>query len=164
MKSWIEEFNSDECLKGNESILLIIDDEIVLDFVHGMLNCLGYFVISFTNGIDAVESYRFIWKEVDLVVVDLAIPSCKGVETVDTLYTINPNGNVLLASGVIPEGKASEFTYIKRVFDRNIKCGKKDIQFIEKPYRLHELSEKISEMVLLGSHKIGQTEPICYRN
>ncbi len=164
MKPSIETFSIYEQTKSNGIILLIIDDEIILDFVHEMLNSLGYLVISFINSRDAFECYNNIWKEVDLVFVDLVTQSSKGIETIDALYSINPNENILLASGVIPEDNNHIYTYIQRVFDARIENHKKDIQFIEKPYRMSVLSDKINEMTRLKLHGAQQKKAIYLRS
>lgn len=159
---WAKSLYRGNCIKNAGNILLVIDEEVMLDFVHGMLNSLGYYAISYVNSADAVEAYRFTWNEIDLVVVDLAIPSTKGVETVDALYQINPDANILVASGVVPEENTREIALIRRIFDRRFKKGKNGLAFIEKPYRMSELSRKINRLAPAGLHGLRQELPISY--
>ena len=162
MKSLPESTVTGAVTRNTGSVLLVIDDEVMCDFVHGMCNSLGYFVVSFVNGPDAVESYRYIWNEIDLVVVDLAMPATKGVETVAALHRVNPEGNILLASGLIAEENARDWTFVKDVFLKRIKNGKNSISFIEKPYPMHELSRKIHTLAPVGFPGLKQTRSVGY--
>jgi DNA-binding NtrC family response regulator len=72
---------------------------------------------------------------IDIVILDMIMPSMSGGDTFDELKTIDPNVRVLLCSGYSLSGQATE------ILDRG--CG----GFIQKPFKLKELSLKIREVL-----------------
>ncbi len=62
-------------------------------------------------------------------------PGMSGGETFDRLKQINPNVRVLLSSGYSLEGQAQDIL--------NRGC----LGFIQKPYKIEELAEKIRDIV-----------------
>ena len=103
-----------------------------------MLESLGYTVSACSNGEEAVEFYRHSWKKVDLVIVDMIMPTMDGEQTFAVMRTINPEAVVLITSGYSLDGKAQNM----------ITRGAKG--FIQKPYRMGELSAKIVEVLKKG--------------
>jgi two-component system cell cycle sensor histidine kinase/response regulator CckA len=117
--------------KGNETILLVDDDEMILDVGRTMLENLGYTVIAVNGGKAAISEYRNQQQRIDLVVLDMIMPDMDGGKACDQLKTINPGVKVLLSSGYSIDGQASE------ILDRG--CN----GFIQKPFDLQALSEKV---------------------
>ena len=74
-------------------------------------------------------------KEIDVIILDMIMPGISGGRTFDLLREINPDVGVILASGYSAEGEA------KKIIDRG--CW----GFIQKPFKLEELSSKIREVL-----------------
>ena len=72
--------------------------------------------------------------KIDLIILDLIMPGISGSDTFDRLREINPNAKVLLSSGYSLTGKA------QAIMDRG--CN----GFLQKPFKLEELSSKVREM------------------
>ncbi|MBE9571791.1 MAG: response regulator, partial [Proteobacteria bacterium] len=122
-------------IRGTETILLVDDEDIIVDIGKKNLEKLGYKVITARNGKEAVELYKKNQGNIDIVVLDMIMPEMGGGETYDKLVEINPGVKVILASGYSIEGQASEI--LKRGCDG----------FIQKPFRMKQLSRKINEVL-----------------
>ncbi len=97
-----------------------------------MLENLGYSVILAQDGKEAIEIYTSKKDKIDLVLLDMIMPNMAGKETFIELLKINPDIKVLLSSGFSKDEKANEI----------IKMGV--IGFIQKPFRMEELSVAIN--------------------
>lgn len=125
----------DELLGGDETILLVDDEDIVTDVTSEMLRHLGYTVLSANNGKDAIDIYEKEQANVDLVILDMILPGMTGSKIYDSLKQINSQVKVLLSSGYSESGEASGLLAKT--------CG----GFIQKPFKMAELSQKIREVV-----------------
>ena len=125
----------DKVLHGRGTILFVDDEETVLAVGSQMLEAMGYNVLSAGNGEEAVEIYRKNEGNIDLVLLDMVMPKMGGSTTYDRLKEINPDIKVILVSGFSFNDEASEI--LKRG------CN----GFIQKPYNMRELSNKIQEIL-----------------
>ena len=117
--------------KAEETVLLIDDDEMVAEVGKQMLKCFGYEVVSANSGNGALEVYRENQDRIDMVILDMILPDMGGGDTYDRLKEINPGIKVLLASGYDKDYQGSG------IMERG--CD----DFIQKPFNLNELLEKI---------------------
>ncbi len=124
-----------EIRKGQGTILLIDDEEVILDVGAEMLKRLGYDVITAAGGRAGIETYRGNRDSIDLVVLDMIMPDLGGRETFDGLKEIRPDVNVLLSSGYSLNGQAKE------IMDKGCRG------FIQKPFSLGDLADKIMEIL-----------------
>ena len=129
--------SSNRLIKGSGTILIVDDEELVLNASAKMLKKLGYSVVEAASGRKAIESYKENKDQVDLVILDMIMPEISGSEAYDKMKEINPEVKVLLSSGYSIEGQASEIL--------NRGCN----GFIQKPFSLKNLSEKISEIIAI---------------
>jgi PAS domain S-box-containing protein len=125
----------EEILKGTEAILLIDDEKNILEVGEKILRALGYTAYLAESGEKAIDLYRLNKDKIDLIILDMIMPQKGGGETFDALKAINPEIKVLLSSGYSINGQATEI--IKRG------CS----GFIQKPFTLRELSQKIREIL-----------------
>ncbi len=84
---------------GNETILIVEDNDGVRHFTAGGLKRLGYQVISVENGIKAVSLIEKQGKTVSLVFTDMIMPEMGGMELAETLRTRFPEIPVLFSTG-----------------------------------------------------------------
>lgn len=118
---------------GQETVLLVDDEAIIIDVGQKMLERLGYRVLIARSGDEALEVYGKQGKEIALVILDMIMPGMGGGETYDRMKAIDGGVRVLLSSGYSIEGQAKE------IMDRGCKG------FIQKPFSLYGLSMKIRE-------------------
>ena len=123
-------------IKDDKKAILLVDDEdIIIDVGKQMLKKLGYAVLSSKNGQEGLEIYRKKKDNIAMVLLDMVMPDMGGGETYDKLRAINPKIKVLLSSGFSVDGQATEIL--------NRGCN----GFIQKPFNLQELSQKIREII-----------------
>jgi two-component system cell cycle sensor histidine kinase/response regulator CckA len=120
---------------GNETILLVDDEEMILSVATELLETLGYRVIAAKGGLAALSTYAEKAKEIDLVLLDLIMPDQSGKETFTQLKAMDPQVRVLLSSGYSLDGEAAAI----------MQQGCKG--FIQKPFALEQLSNKIREVL-----------------
>ena len=121
--------------RGTGTVLLIDDEEMIIKVGEELLRELGYKVIAARSGEEAIKLYRKNADKIDLVVMDMIMPGMGGGETFDRLKAINPRIKVLLSSGYSINGQAS------KILERG--CD----GFIQKPFNLNQLSEKIQAII-----------------
>ena len=121
--------------KGTGTVLLVDDEEVILEVDKDLLEALGYRVIIARDGKEAIEVYRKDQEDIDFVLLDMVMPIMGGGEAYDRMKKIDPNIKVLLSSGYSIDGQATE------ILERG--CN----GFIQKPFRMNDLSEKIWEIL-----------------
>ena len=117
------------------TILVIDDEKIIGETTTLLLNHLGYKTILTNNGLSGLNIFSEKKNEIELIILDMIMPDVSGGETFDKLREINPNIKVILSSGYSIEDGATEII--------NRGCN----GFIQKPYRMGELSTKIKEIL-----------------
>jgi CheY-like chemotaxis protein len=104
-------------LANNETILLVEDEEVTRDFLTLLLKRVGYSVIVAHSGHEAVALYMARQREISLIIMDVVIPTCNGVEAANLIRDKYPLAKVLFISGYdleclnIPPGK---FPFFKK--------------------------------------------------
>ncbi len=83
----------------NEGILVVDDEPTILDLARIALRRFGYRVLTATNGAEAVETYTRQRDEIDLVLMDIAMPVMDGHAAILALRTINPEVLIVASSG-----------------------------------------------------------------
>ena len=76
-------------VKGNETVLLVDDEKMVLEIGSLMLQKLGYSVLIASNGHKAIKILKK--NKVAFVILDLRMPDMNGVEIYPLLKNIQPN-------------------------------------------------------------------------
>ena len=100
-----------------------------------MLHKLGYSVLQARYGYEALEIFKKNKNKISLVILDMRMPGMNGCEVYDRLKKIQPQVKIILVSGYIEQYVLDEFS------QRNFNG------YIEKPFKLKELSEKIEEVL-----------------
>jgi signal transduction histidine kinase len=118
---------SREVPRGNETILVVEDEEMLRDLVKNVLMSKGYSVITANDGVEAVELYMLHRRKISLVVADVGLPRLSGSEVYLKLKRINPHIKVILASGFLEPGFTAEI----------LKSGVREV--IRKPYQPDDL-------------------------
>ncbi len=120
---------------GSGIVLLVDDEEIIIQAGAEILKALGYEALVARGGRSAVELYEKHHEQIDLVILDMVMPDMNGGKVYELLRSINPDVRVLLSSGYSSDGKASAI--MKQGCDG----------FIQKPFTLEHLSQKIKEIL-----------------
>ncbi|HEY9598944.1 MAG TPA: response regulator, partial [Cyanophyceae cyanobacterium] len=128
---------------GNGELILIVDDEAAIrEITKTSLEAYNYKALTANDGIEAVALYVEHQDEIDLVLMDMMMPSMDGPTTIRTLQKINPQVKIVAVSGVAPSDKLAKVSGI----------GVKT--FISKPYTVKELLQTL-QMVLYPYREIN---------
>ncbi len=130
-----EEPVSEKILKGSERILLVDDEDLIIEVAGDMLETLGYTIFTAGNGEEAIRVYQDNKEEIDIVILDMIMPGMNGEKVFDRLKDINPKIKVLLSSGYSINGQAVHI------------LEKGCMGFIQKPFDLRALSQKVREVL-----------------
>jgi PAS domain S-box-containing protein len=122
-------------LRGTEAILIVDDEQMNLKVSKEILESLGYTVYTASSGNEALALYNGKTGAIDLVILDVIMPVMSCGETYGRMKEINPDVRVILCSGYSIDGDA------RKIMDRG--CN----GFIQKPFNLPNLSQKIREVL-----------------
>jgi len=123
-------------LTGNPlaTVLLVDDDPLLRGLGRELLEHLGYLVQVAAGGAEALELYRRTPK-IDLVILDYWLPGQDGGEVLGELKALNPEVQVLVASGFF---SPQEVERLKAAGARGL---------IHKPFRLAALESRIKQVL-----------------
>ncbi len=121
--------------QGTIHILLVDDEDSICKAVPKILQKIGYRTTSFRSGLEALDYYRKSFRTVDLVILDMVMPEISGKDVFIAMKKINPHIVALLSSGYSINGEA------QGILEEGVNG------FIQKPYRIEELSQKIAEIL-----------------
>lgn len=120
---------------GNETILIVDDQETIWDFLIEALQNLGYSVVLAENGLDAVEIYKSNPDQIDLVLLDMIMPKMGGHNTFYEIRAIDPDARIILSSGYVSEEEVQDI----------LEQGAKG--FLPKPHRIKTLAEELRKVL-----------------
>jgi PAS domain S-box-containing protein len=120
---------------GEETVLLVDDEEIIRDLGADILEDRGYRVLLAADGREAIKIYKSRGEEISLVILDVVMPGIGGKETFEKLKALNPQIKVLLSSGYSAKGEVGEI----------LKGGASG--FVQKPYGEEELASRVRELL-----------------
>ena len=121
--------------KGNEKVLFVDDEEVLVSLVRRMLEHLGYDVTTRTNSMEALDLFRSQHDRFDLVMTDLTMPYMTGDVLVQELLKIRPDIPVVLCTGF--SEKISE----ERAREIGVRA------FVLKPIVLKDFSKTIRKVI-----------------
>jgi signal transduction histidine kinase/CheY-like chemotaxis protein len=86
-------------LPGNEWLLLVDDDPILVELGGEILKKMGYHVVARTNSIEALEVFNTEPNRFDLVISDQTMPNLTGVQLAKEIKKIRTDIPIILFSG-----------------------------------------------------------------
>jgi PAS domain S-box-containing protein len=134
-ETFVPSTTTTELKKGNETILLVEDEDIVRKLAKNLLNHLGYNVLSANSGKNALKMEEEHSGSIDLLLTDVVMPNMNGRQLATLMTEKRPQIKVLFASGYTQDVIAHH-----GVLDEGI-------QFVAKPYALTTLSSRIREIL-----------------
>ncbi len=86
---------------GNNQLILVVDDEAsVRDITCTILETYNYRVLTASDGIEAIATYAERKSEINIIMLDLMMPTLDSVTTVRTLHKLNPQVRIMAMSGL----------------------------------------------------------------
>ena len=133
------EFPVVERSSGNQTILVVDDEEIVRKAARNSLESWGYRVLLAENGQIAVDLFTEARDRISLVLLDMTMPVMNGEEKLLHLQRIEPGVKVILTSGYDESEAMVRFQ------------GAGLAGFIQKPYTASRLVERVNRIFESGS-------------
>lgn len=84
---------------GNERIMFVDDEEILVDMTGHLLKRLGYQVTLCTDSVDAFKRFQRAPDSFDLVITDMTMPEMTGKELATRLLASRPELPIILCTG-----------------------------------------------------------------
>jgi PAS domain S-box-containing protein len=125
----------DELLRGQETILLVEDQDEVRDMARDILEMSGYSVLEARNGAEAVRLCEQHAGPIEVLVTDVVMPQMSGRQLADRLVSGRPDLKVLYMSGYTDEAIAPH-----GILDPGV-------AFLPKPFSPDALSQKVREVL-----------------
>ena len=120
---------------GQDTILLVEDEETVRSFAARALRMRGYNVLEAGGGEEALEIVKSEAHTIHLIITDVVMPSMDGPTMVRHVKQLKPDLRVIFMSG-----------YAEEAFRRNDQSSE-DIHFLPKPFGLKQLAAKVKEVL-----------------
>ena len=131
-ESGVEETNKPG---GNETVLLVEDEDAVRHMAQEILQSNGYCVLDASNGNEAVRVSAEHKGTIDLMVTDVVMPQLGGRELAEKLFVTRPEMRVLYMSGYTDDA----------IVHHGVVDGR--ASFLEKPFTSDALARKIREVL-----------------
>ena len=123
-----------EMPKGEGTILIIEDEEMVMNVIRAVLERLGYRILEAKTGREAVEIAKTFDGDIDLALLDIKLPDIRGDKVYPLIMEARPNLKVIVCSGY-------SIDTARGILD----AGAQD--FIQKPFNVKELSQKLRKIL-----------------
>jgi two-component system cell cycle sensor histidine kinase/response regulator CckA len=126
---------------GSETILVVEDNAEILSISQFILEEQGYRVLTASSPTQAQQLAKNFSVDIDLLITDVIMPEMNGWDLSEKIKLIFPKIKVLFMSG-----------YTADVIARH-GVLKKGIHFIQKPFALNELANKVREVLGFSKKK-----------
>jgi two-component system cell cycle sensor histidine kinase/response regulator CckA len=120
---------------GQDTVLLVEDEEAVRSFAARALRMRGYNVLEASGGEEALEIVKSEGDKIDLVITDVVMPNMDGPTMVKHIKELKPELRVIFMSG-----------YAEEAFRRSDQTSE-NIHFLPKPFGLKQLAAKVKEVL-----------------
>ncbi|MBM4331867.1 MAG: response regulator [Deltaproteobacteria bacterium] len=120
---------------GNETILVVEDEEIVRNLAVQIFKRQGYNVLEAANGDEALLACKKHKEPIHLVLADVVMPKMSGKELANRLRSLRPKVKILFMSGytdnvIVPHGILDE-----------------GVNYIPKPFTMERLARRVREVL-----------------
>lgn len=126
---------SSEFPGGNESLLIVDDEESLRALLGTALTRKGYTTTTASSGVDAIELISDVGRHFDAVLLDLNMPGASGIEVLKVIRICRPRLKVVIVSGHITPAARAEFEQLGQRY------------FVQKPYKLDELARQLRSLL-----------------
>lgn len=119
---------------GERELILIVDDEEFITLLASQVLAEdGYRVLTAKNGFIALDLYRKLKEQIDLVILDFVMPVMDGADVFAEMQELNPKVPVVLSSGFAEQDR------LRGMLARGLRG------FIPKPYTQQKLLEQVRQ-------------------
>ena len=122
-------------LKGDETILIVEDEQAVRNIAKSSLEKFGYTTFTAGDAEEALAVHASAAQKIDVLLTDIVMPNVSGKELADQLAVKQPDLVIIFMSGYTDDtiGKKGVLT--------------ENINFIQKPFSPVSLAEKVRDIL-----------------
>jgi DNA-binding NtrC family response regulator len=124
-----------ELLQGQETVLLVEDEEMVRKLSHEILEMNGYRVFSAANGEEACRMCDVYIGEIHLMITDVVMPQMSGRELAERVVKDRPEMLVLYMSGYTHDAIVRHGVLVD------------SMTFLQKPFTPDSFARKVRELL-----------------
>jgi CheY-like chemotaxis protein len=122
-------------VRGHETVMIVEDSPLVLDFSVSLLVESGYRVMEAESGEEAIRSVNSCKEKIDLLITDVVLPGINGKVLAEEIKKARPDIKVLYTSGYTEN------------FIVQQDLAQDGVSFINKPYSAHSFLKKIRDIL-----------------
>ncbi|HUJ19131.1 MAG TPA: ATP-binding protein [Nitrospirota bacterium] len=109
-------------VSGSETVLVVDDEPDILHAIQDTLSSHGYKVFAVSDPVSAINIFKKLSSEIDLVITDIVMPRLNGKELVGQIKAMNADVKVLAISGytkyVAPKDEIGEINgFLQKPFE-----------------------------------------------
>ncbi|PSB54347.1 PAS domain-containing hybrid sensor histidine kinase/response regulator [Chamaesiphon polymorphus] len=121
---------------GSNQLVLIVDDETSIRSITGnTLETYNYRILTAGDGIEAIATYAERKNDIDVILLDLMMPSLDILTTVRTIHKLNPHVRIIAMSGLVANEQITQTLQ---------ECGV--MAFLQKPFTVEHLLRTLSQV------------------
>ena len=139
-----------ELPRGNETILMVEDEQSVKDMMSVVLRNLGYTVYSSGDPVEALLIAKRLPEAIHLLITDMVLPKMSGSDLANQVTSIRPAIKILFMSGY-------SVNHTQFPGRKMLDLGE---EFLQKPFTIQSLAKKIRE--ILDQSKIAIISPTIH--
>jgi PAS domain S-box-containing protein len=134
------------------TILVVDDQDFVLEVAQAFLERAGHRVVTASGGRSAIEIFRQRSREIDAVLLDLAMPDTSGEEVLLEIQRVRSDARVIIATGYSAQAAA------ERLASHGV------VGFVRKPYQPEEILQQVDRaLAASGARSEPQASGVSYR-
>ncbi|MDP8202217.1 MAG: response regulator [Candidatus Tenebribacter burtonii] len=127
--------NTGDLPTGNETILLVDDEESIRNFLSEILEEQGYKIIQAINGEEGVRKFKENKEEIHLLISDITMPKMNGLELVSKLRELKSDIKAIFISGNVDNDLIKEH------------ISYPNIGFLHKPFTYDSIISRVREIL-----------------
>jgi CheY-like chemotaxis protein len=131
------------------SILVVDDEPMALELLHGILTDAGYEVSVAQSGFECLDLFRRDGRAYDLILTDLSMPLMDGEETFLRLRQMSPTVNVVLMAGFVDSAR------LEKMMNHGLSG------FVGKPFAPVEILAVITSVISAAEQSKGGTNGVA---
>ncbi len=135
-------------ITGEDTILLVEDEEAVRSFAARALKLRGYHVMEAAGGEEALEIVKQRPGAIHLLITDVVMPNMDGPTLVRAVKRLRPDMAVIFMSG-----------YAEEAFRRNDERAE-ELHFLPKPFGLKQLAAKVKDVLIERTRRQKRTRDV----
>ena len=123
-----EKVIKDTELTGQQTIVMVDDEQMVLNLGQMVLSSFGYRVLTAPSGEAALEIFQKSESPIDLLITDMVMPRMNGRELIEKVRVLSPTTRIVCSTAVV-----------------RVSQKKDDLDYLEKPFTTQQLLRKVKE-------------------